>query len=347
MNRRSAGCTVVVPTFNRVERLERLLIALEWQDAGSAFRVIVADDGSTDATPALLASFDADYPLEWVRRENGGPGAARNAALELVDGGLVVFLDDDVVPARDLLTGHMHAHGDADDLVVIGAMRPHAAITQPWAAWEMRTLDRCYADMIAGRYAPTPRQFFTANVSVRAERVALAGGFNEEMRRAEDVELAYRLQDRGCRFVFRPDLYVEHDPGRSLGAWLRMARQYGSYDVMMWRDLGRRHIIDNVSEEYAERRAPLRAAARALVGRRAAVALSRVALMSAARAAWRLRARGAAMAACSAVFNVEYWHGVSEALGGRRAFWDAIEHPETLQRSLRPAYDILEAEADA
>jgi hypothetical protein len=232
-------------------------------------------------------------------------------------------------------------------MVVIGALRTHAAVRHPWTAWEMRTLDRVYADMLAHKYAPTPRQFFTANASVSAERIQAAGGFNETMRRAEDVELAYRLQDGGARFVFRADLYVEHDPDRPLSAWLRMARQYGHYDVMMWRDLKRRHIIDNISEEYAERRGSLRLAARTLVGRRMAVAAARLALTQTARLAWRAHMDRAAMGACSAVFNLEYWQGVAESLGGRRAFWRAIEHPEHLRPRGPIALEMREAEADA
>jgi glycosyltransferase involved in cell wall biosynthesis len=349
IRRRDTGCTVIVPTYNRVDRLRRLLTALEYQDVGAhAFSVVVADDGSTDATSQLLSAVEPSYHFEWVRRENGGPGAARNCALEQVRGGLVLFLDDDVVPPRDLLNGHLRAHRGSDDLVVIGAMRAHAAVRHPWTAWEVLMLERVYSDMLTKKYAPTPRQFFTANASVSAERIARAGGFNETMRRAEDVELAYRLQDGGARFVFRPDLYVEHDPDRPLGAWLRMARQYGNYDVMMWRELKRRHIIDNISEEYAKRRGPLRLAARTLVGRRLAVAAARLALVQAARLAWRARLNRAAMGACSAVFNIEYWHGVSESLGGRRSFWDAIEHPEKVPaRSPAAALEIREAEADA
>jgi hypothetical protein len=226
-------------------------------------------------------------------------------------------------------------------------MRAHAAVRHPWTAWEVHSLERVYGDMLARKYAPTPRQFFTANASVSAERIHEAGGFNETMRRAEDVELAYRLQDGGARFVFRPDLYVEHDPDRPLAAWLRMARQYGNYDVLMWRDLKRRHIIDNISEEYAERRGPLRVAARALVGRRMAVGAARIALSQTANVAWRLRLDRAAMGACSAVFNIEYWHGVAEALGGRRAFWGAIEHPERMRPRGPMPLEIREAEADA
>jgi glycosyltransferase involved in cell wall biosynthesis len=345
---RDVGCTVVVPTYNRADRLQRLLTALEYQDIGThAFSVVVADDGSTDQTSQLLSSWEPSYRFEWVRRENGGPGAARNAALEQVRGGIVVFLDDDVVPPRDLLNGHMLAHRSTDDLVVIGRLRAHAAIRHPWTAWEVHTLERVYADMLARKYAPTPRQFFTANASVSAQRIAEAGGFNETMRRAEDVELAYRLQDGGARFVFRADLYVEHDPDRPLRSWLRMARQYGRYDMYMWRDLKRRHIIDNISEEYAERRGPLRAAARALVGRRMAVGAARYMLSQTARLAWAARMDRAAMGACSAVFNIEYWHGVSEALGGRRAFWDAVEHPERMRPRGPIALDMREAEADA
>jgi len=232
------------------------------------------------------------------------------------------------VPQPGVVAGHVAAHDGRADLVVLGAMEAHRAALTPWAAWELHTIERCYDDMSAGAYAPTPRQFFTANASVRRERLMAAGGFNESMRRAEDVELAYRLEDAGCRFEFRRDLRVWHEPRRTFWQWLDTARQYGRYDVVMWRDLGREHILRNVSEEYPSRNVAIRAAARILVGRPAFVApVERMARL-AALATYRARTRWLSMGILSLAFNAAYWNGIASELGERSRFWHAIEHPD-------------------
>jgi cellulose synthase/poly-beta-1,6-N-acetylglucosamine synthase-like glycosyltransferase len=65
---------------------------------GAAFELIVIDDGSTDATPAILARYNDSIILH--RQSNLGEGAARNAAIPYLGGDLVLFLDaDDLIPA--------------------------------------------------------------------------------------------------------------------------------------------------------------------------------------------------------------------------------------------------------
>lgn len=322
-------CSVVVPTYNRGSSLRRLLHALAEQDIGAAgFNVVVVDDASTDETPRLLAETHTPYQLRSARAaKNAGPAAARNQALSLADAAIIVFLDDDVVPDPTLLRRHVDAHAAGENIAVIGTMEASGRAREPWVAWELRTLERCYDDMRCGRYTPTPRQFFTANASVRRDHLFAAGLFNESFRRSEDVELAYRLQDLGARFRFLPELRVWHEPVRSLSAWLHMAREYGRYDVVMWRDLNREHIMRVMSIEFQRRRRSLRAAARLLVGRDT-LAAACVQFSARLLAMYRRPSSPAAMAACSAAFNLEYWRGVCQEIGGRAAFWREIDHPQ-------------------
>ena len=320
-------CSIIVPTYNRADRLRRLLDALERQDIGAAnFEVVVCDDGSTDETSGVLAA-SRPYRLTALRRENGGPGAARNDAIAAASGDLLVFLDDDIEPSPDAVRLHSEAHEHDRDLVVLGTMHPHEGVRTPWIAWELKTLARQYDNMTRGVYEPTPRQFFTANASVRREHVLRAGGFDAAYRRAEDVELAFRLEAIGLRFAFRPGIRVWHDPDRSLAAWKRVARQYGEYDVMMWRAGRRDDVLSIIADEFRERHGVVRAAVRAAVGRSAAVAASSAILMAGARAAYAMRLERPAIAAASIVFNVEYMHGVAGALGGRRRFWETMADP--------------------
>ncbi len=334
--------TVIIPTCNRAVYLRRALAALDSQDvASSEFEVIVVDDGSTDDTGTVLAA-PRGYRLRALRQPNRGPGAARNAAIDMAAGELIVFIDDDVVPSPDLLRQHLEAQRETPG-VVIGRMVPPAhAVRQPvWAAWESHMLEKQYGDMLAGRWAPTPRQFYTANASVPRADLVRAGLFDPSFRRTEDVELAYRLADLGLGIRFVPQATAVHDTPRSLDGWMTMAAQYGRYDVVMWRDKGRRHIFNNIAFEYRySRNAALRAAARALIGREAAMALVRVAATVAILGLARLRFRSGAMAACSAVFNLLFWDGACREIGGRAAFWEAI------RRELKPVHADAETVAE-
>src|SRR5688500_4751206 len=215
--------SIIVPTYERCEGLRRLLGALAAQSCAlDLFEVLVVDDGSTDGTRDMLAGLALPYRLHVLAQPNQGPGAARNRGVGHANGELVLFLDDDMVPLPGLVEAHVLAHradGAAAPRVAIGPMLPAPDWKMaPWAQWEADLLQAQYADLAAGAYACGPRQFYTANASLRRARFVEAGGFDVRYRRAEDVELAYRLRDRGAHFAFLPDAAALHYASRTFAA---------------------------------------------------------------------------------------------------------------------------------
>lgn len=100
--------SVVIPTYNRAQLLARTVRAFLAQD-GVPFEVIVVDDGSTDATPEVLAGF-RDPRLRVLRQPNAGLASARNAGLLQARGQYVLFNDDDIVPEAGFLQAHLALH---------------------------------------------------------------------------------------------------------------------------------------------------------------------------------------------------------------------------------------------
>ncbi len=335
--------SVIVPTYNRRAGLERLLRALEEETSRSAsFEVVVAVDGSTDGTQAMLAGLRTNYPLRVLEQANAGPGAARNCAVEAAAGDLLIFLDDDILPAPGLLEQHRMLHDSDRQAVATGPMLPPPGRPlAPWLSWEAATLQKQYSAMLAGRWGPSPRQFYTANASVRREHVLAANGFDETFRRAEDVEFAYRLADHGLRFYFLPEAAVLHEPDRTLQGWKRVAYDYGRYDVIMEHRCGRRNLLHRSYRE-SRRRHPLnRRLTEWCVGHpwrfRAGVGL----------ASWLIGYRSpirwqrADMALCSAIFNLEYWQGIADETGFSNQVWRRLQTPEPAVEP-RPAASMAE-----
>jgi glycosyltransferase involved in cell wall biosynthesis len=318
--------SVVVPTYNRRNSLARLLHALERQTVGhDAFEVIVVDDGSTDATLDVLEAYDPDrLSIRVVSQAHGGPAAARNLGVEKAASDLILFLDDDVVPQEDLMVRHLRWHADSDDLVVIGPMRPPRDWARPvWVRWEEEMLQVQYADMAAGKYPCTPRQFYTANASLPRRRFLAAGGFDPDFKRAEDVELAYRMRDGGARFLFDPDAGVMHYAQRTFAAWAKTPRQYGRYDVLMHREKGHEALWCAVTE-FQQRHAVNRVLARTCVGRGPLLAAAVSALRGVSEVADAAGVQRVAIAGLSGIFNLLYWQGVSEELGSPAALWQLV-----------------------
>lgn len=316
--------SVVVPTFERRASLDRLLRALEGQTLPRVqFEVIVIDDGSSDGTSEALRHVVTTFDLRGLAQAHAGPAAARNLGVSLARGRLIVFLDDDVVPDPELLERHAAAHRENPDTVVVGPMLPPANWRRPvWICWEEEQLVAQYDAMLAGVYDCTPRQLFTGNASLSRDRFLSAGGFDSSFGRAEDVELGYRLQGLGMRFQFEPSAKVWHYPQRTLASWCRTPYQYGAADVRMQREKGH-PTLDQAYREFHGRHVLNRLVALVCVGRppllRAVVTLLKAAALS----ADRIHAPRAASAALSAVFNLLYWQGVTDATASRRPAWPA------------------------
>jgi len=316
--------SIVVPTFNRRDSLCTLLNALADQTyPASGFEVVVVDDGSTDGTLERVQQLTLPYALRIAQQAHGGPARARNLGVEQARGELILFLDDDVAPAPDLVAAHVAAQAGQDDLVVIGPMLPPDGWSRPaWIRWEEAKLVAQYEAMLAGKYACTPRQFFTANASLRRERFLAAGGFDPSFKRAEDVELGYRLRDRGARFAFHGEARVVHYPTRTFVSWCRTPYQYGRYDVEMARK--GHEALRAAFREFHARHRLTRWLTRWCVGRQWLVRTAVLALGGAARLADTLGAHRPASLAMSGIFSVLYWQGVADELGSAARLWRSI-----------------------
>jgi len=95
--------SVVIPTYNAASHLQETIDSVRRQTL-SSFEAIIVDDGSTDDSPAIAAAAAIRDPrFHFVRRANGGVGAARNTGIHLARGEFIAPLDaDDLWAPRKL-----------------------------------------------------------------------------------------------------------------------------------------------------------------------------------------------------------------------------------------------------
>lgn len=220
--------SVVVPYYRRADQLDRLLAGLDEQtfDARRT-QVVVADDGSPEAPQPGRH----DFPVLVVRQADDGfrAAAARNLGAHAATGDVIVFLDQDCVPAPDYLERVAAAAVDPWSLVV--GHRRHAVL-DGWPAQRVRAWLRGHADgpdilaepgwLLEG-YArtadltrPDDRAYqlvISAVLSVHRELFLRVGGFDGSFRGygGEDWELAHRALVVGADLRFLPDAVVWHD----------------------------------------------------------------------------------------------------------------------------------------
>ncbi|MEU8631962.1 mycofactocin biosynthesis glycosyltransferase MftF [Amycolatopsis sp. NPDC048633] len=217
-----AELTVVVPVLDRPGPLARCLASLD-----GTHPVLVVDDGSED--PAAIAAIAAAHGAKLVRREvNGGPGAARNTALEHVSTELVAFVDSDCVAAGDW-ADQLAAHF-ADPLLAAIAPRVRALAADTAAGRYTRAVSSLDLGDRPARVAPRTRVAYVPTAALVARRSALTkiGGFDPELRVGEDVDLVWRLHAADHRVRYAPDVDVGHQEPTTWRELLGRRARYGT-----------------------------------------------------------------------------------------------------------------------
>ena len=202
--------SVVIPTYNRRRSLARTLETLFAQDYPSdEYEVLVAVDGSSDGTAEFLRQLKSNCALRVIEHpRNLGQAAARNSAIEVALGDIVLFIDDDILCDRGLLKEHVAAHDGAPNQVVTGPILVSAESSATLATDRLIEVENNRPARARGEI-PWHECGGAGNLSVPRALLLRCGGFDSRLfRMAEDTDLILRLYKLGARFCFQPSAIV-------------------------------------------------------------------------------------------------------------------------------------------
>jgi hypothetical protein len=186
--------SIVIPVYNGEAFVADAIESVLAQEA-AAFELIVVDDGSTDATPAILARYGGAIAVR--RQPNRGHGAARNAALPHLRGQLALFLDaDDLLPAGYLDRFAAAAHEAPEIEVFHCGWRVVSFDGAPlFSEEEPRQIDTDPFHELMYRGSPA-----IDSILVRRSALARVGGFDPALQVQAELDFCLRLAASGARF---------------------------------------------------------------------------------------------------------------------------------------------------
>lgn len=224
--------SIILCTRNRALKLRHTLEAIQAFDVpeDADYEVVVVDNGSTDDTSEVCASFEASSHGRLRRIFLGVPGLsrARNAGFAVASGNLIAFLDDDILPHRDwllevcrefsrdpaleALSGRVELFNPADSPIGVRRRTDRVSFT-------------CFGDAFS--------LFTGCSFAVRRTLIERVGLFDPDLGiggrfgSAEDSDFFYRTWKSGARMIYVPTVHVEHDHGRrTRAAKMNTSRDY-------------------------------------------------------------------------------------------------------------------------
>lgn len=233
--------SVIIAAYNAAATLPAQLEALADQKVAVDWEVVVCDNGSTDGTADLVRAASARMP--WVRlvdaSQRRGPGAARNVGARAAGGALLAFCDADDVVAEGWLAAMLDSLSRAT--LVTGRSRrpefnsrPDDRRTFSWGIYRVP-----YFPYLAGAGA--------GNMGVHRDAFLDVGGFDEDLRTGEDLDLCWRMQLAGHELVEDPRAVVDVSNREGLSATIAQTFAYGAGDRRL------KHKYALVEEAYIRR----------------------------------------------------------------------------------------------
>ena len=193
--------SIVIPTYNRADKLATVLPTLGEQDfPREDYEILLSDSGSDDGTEELIKKLDLPN-LRFMTGENTGRSGARNRGIKEARGDIVLFTDADIIAEPDLLSNHAKVHRENPGCAVVGCEVQVNSLDEYEKVRGRRELFRTL-------HPPTRKKlpwlyFLTGNASVSRQKLIDVGMFDEQFQGYghEDLELGYRLEKAGVQIL--------------------------------------------------------------------------------------------------------------------------------------------------
>ena len=190
--------SIVIPSYNSQDNLERTLAAISKQTGDIVYEVIVVDCSETDAVVKICNQFP--FAKCHVESEKFMPGKGRNIGANLASGDLLIFVDSDVVLESDALQ-HAWNYYQEGNKIFGGSLELNVKVKANISSY----LEHFYFNHESQRNRPKcSRSNLSSALMLFDREVFLKEGGFKNIPRMQDTELTERLVSKGYALTFTP-----------------------------------------------------------------------------------------------------------------------------------------------
>jgi GT2 family glycosyltransferase len=219
--------SVVVCVYNGERTMDSCLASLEKLNYRN-YEVIVVNDGSTDGTRQIAEGYDY---IRLIHQENQGLSEARNVGMRAATGEIVAFTDADCMADPDWLT-HLVARFQSSEFAAVGGPNltpPDDSFVASCVAVSPGAPTHVLLDDEVAEHIPG------CNMAFRSEALEAIAGFDPIFRAAgDDVDLCWRLQNKGYKIGFCAAAVVWHYRRNTISDYVKQQRGYGKAETLLF-----------------------------------------------------------------------------------------------------------------
>ena len=220
--------SIIVPVFNGEKTIEKCIQSLlNLHYPKDKYEIIIVDNNSTDNTRQIVEK----YPVKLLLETKRGSYAARNTGIKAAKGDFLAFTDSDCIADENWLK-HLIKNFDDDEVGGVGgkvvAYNPVTFVEQYIAKFS--------GDLDQETFVRYKKPFIiTANAMYKRDVLDKVGLFDESLLSGGDMDMGWRVFEKGFKIVYEPKAIVYHKHRTTLKGLFFQSFKYAEGHVALFK----------------------------------------------------------------------------------------------------------------
>lgn len=220
--------SIIIPVYNRPEELDELLQSIYVQDKERKTEIIVVEDGSEKQSSSVVSTYENLLNIKYCFKKNSGPGDSRNYGMQRASGDYFILLDSDCI----LPDNYLSIVNNALEKEFVDAYGGPDAAHSSFTNWQKAINYSMTSFLTTGglrseESATKKFQLRSFNMGISKKAFVSTGGFSKQ-RIGEDIDLNFKLLEKGCITRLIKEAFVYHKRRTSLREFLKQTRNFGA-----------------------------------------------------------------------------------------------------------------------